>query len=119
MDIETFRTYCLQKPFVTEEFPFGPETLVFKVKGKIFALTGLDEQAFKVNLKADPEFTLELRDQYHFVLPGYHMNKRLWNTVVFDECMDDLLLYRLIDHSFDQVVSGLAKRDQNIIRRST
>jgi predicted DNA-binding protein (MmcQ/YjbR family) len=76
MNIEEFRQYCLSKKGVTEEFPFGPDTLVFKVMGKMFALTNLDGD-FSMNLKCDPDMAMELREQYPAVLPGYHMNKTI------------------------------------------
>src|SRR5690606_41302813 len=81
MNIEEFREFCLNKHQVTEEFPFGPETLVFKVAGKIFALTGLDGPEFTVNLKCTPEYAVELRENQPDITPGYHMNKKHWNTV--------------------------------------
>ncbi len=110
MDIETFRNYCLKKKGVTEELPFGPDTLVFKVMGKIFALAGLDEFPLRINLKCDPERALELRDIYPgIVLPGYHMNKRHWNTLVIDGHLSRVMLTNLIDHSYDLVVNSLTK----------
>jgi predicted DNA-binding protein (MmcQ/YjbR family) len=84
VNIETLRSYCLKKKGVTEEFPFGPETLVFKVQGKIFLLTSLDGEKFQFNVKCDPEKAIDLRDRYDAVQPGYHMNKKHWNTVVVD-----------------------------------
>ncbi len=109
MHIEEFRTYCLSKPSTTEEFPFGPETLVFKVKGKIFALCDID--AFdSVNLKCDPEYAVELRERYpDTIRPGYHMNKKHWNTVETRGGIDPELFRQLIDHSYECVVSTLPK----------
>jgi predicted DNA-binding protein (MmcQ/YjbR family) len=108
MDIEVFRRYCLSKRGTEETLPFGPDTLVYKVMGKAFALTGLDEPEFRVNLKCDPEQAIELRDQYPGqVLPGWHMNKRHWNTVLFEAGLPDDVLKALIDHSYDLVVAGL------------
>ena len=109
MNIEEFRYYCLQKPHVTEEFPFGPETLVFKAGGKIFALTGLDSPEFSVNLKCNPERAAELRDLHPEVKPGYHMNKQHWNTVYFDGNLDESLLTDLIDHSYELITKSLPK----------
>ena len=106
--IEEFRDYCLLKPGVTEEMPFGEDTLVFKVGGKIFALTNINTFS-SINLKCDPERALELRDQHPFVLPGYHMNKKHWNTVVLDGAISSKLLTELIDHSYALVYSGLPK----------
>jgi predicted DNA-binding protein (MmcQ/YjbR family) len=102
MDIVTLREYCLSKSNVTESFPFGEETLVFKVKGKIFALANLDSD-LSVNLKCDPSFALELREKYSAVNPGYHMNKKHWNTVLLDGSIPDKELFLWIDHSYDLV----------------
>ena len=101
--------YCLNKPFVTEEFPFGPETLVFKVAGKIFALTGLDNPDFMVNLKCDPGYAAELRENHPEITPGYHMNKKHWNTVSFEGGLSDVFLLELIDQSYDLIVKSLPK----------
>ena len=109
-DIEVFRDYCLAKKGVTEEFPFGPETLVFKVMGKMFALTGLDSDIFTMNLKYDTEHIDALRDKYPAVQPGYHMHKRHWNTVVVDGSISVKELRALIDHSYDIVVNSLPKK---------
>jgi predicted DNA-binding protein (MmcQ/YjbR family) len=106
LNIEDFRTYCLNKPGAEETFPFGEDTLVFKVKGKIFAITGLDEVTFRVNLKCDPEYALELRDEYPQIIPGFHMNKKHWNTVDFENDLPDSLLTSLIDHSYELVSTG-------------
>lgn len=116
MNIEEFRIFCLEKPAVTEEFPFGPETLVFKVAGKVFALTGLDEINFKVNLKCDPDYAEELRESYDEVKPGYHMNKKHWNTLDFEGSLTEELLRKLIDHSYELVVKSLPKsKRENLI----
>ena len=114
MHIEEFRMYCLQKPMVTEEFPFDETTLVFKVMGKMFALTGLDDPEFKVNLKCDPDRSIELREQYESIIAGFHMNKKHWNTITSDGSLPSHLFMELIDHSYDLVVKGLPKklRDQ-------
>ncbi len=110
MNIEYFRTYCLSKKNVTEDFPFDDVTLVFKVCNKMFALTGLDSDEFTVNLKCDPERALELRERYEDIRPGFHMNKKHWNTVHFDGNLPESLLKDLIDHSYDLVVKGLPKK---------
>ncbi|MCD8528662.1 MAG: MmcQ/YjbR family DNA-binding protein [Chitinophagales bacterium] len=111
MNIEEFRAYCLAKKGVTEEFPFGPETLVFKVMGKMFALTGLDSPEFKVNLKCEPELAIELREKHMFVQPGYHMSKIHWNTVNFDEAnVGNKTLKEWIDISYLLVVDSLPKK---------
>ena len=100
----------MAKPLVTEEFPFDEVTLVFKVCGKIFALTGLDHLEFRVNLKCDPDRALELRDQYDSIRPGFHMHKKHWNTVIVDGSFSDELFKDLINHSYDMVVRGLPKK---------
>lgn len=110
MDIETFRSYCLSKKGVEETFPFDEVTLVFKVMGKMFAVTGLDSEEFKVNLKCDPERSVELREEYEEITSGWHMNKTHWNTVFFEGDLDEELLYELIDHSYDLVVQKLTKK---------
>ncbi len=112
MNIEEFREFCLRKPFVTEEFPFGPETLVFKVAGKMFALTGLDEINFKVNLKCDPDYAEQLRESYMEVQPGYHMSKKHWNTVDFEGTLSDEFLSELVEHSYKLVVESLTKKQR-------
>jgi len=109
MDIEYYRDYCLAKKGVTEEFPFDQNTLVFKVMGKMFALCDVDLFA-SVNLKCDPEKAAELREKYDGIIPGYHMSKKHWNTVMMDGTVPDNLTKELIDHSYDLVVSGLTKK---------
>ena len=106
MNIESFRDFCLSKKGVTEEFPFDELTLVYKVMGKMFALTDVDN--FKsINLKCDPERAMELREKYHAILPGYHMNKKHWNTVEIDGSISDTFLEELIMHSYELVVEKL------------
>ncbi|MEI6823200.1 MAG: MmcQ/YjbR family DNA-binding protein [Bacteroidota bacterium] len=114
MNIEELREYCLAKKGVTESFPFDEATLVFKVSGKMFALTDLVD-AFSVNLKCDPEKAIELREQYPCVIPGYHMNKQHWNTVVIDGSVNDKLLKEWIDQSYDLIVKSLTKKQQQEI----
>jgi len=109
MNIEEFRAYCISKPGVTEAFPFGPETLVFKVAGKVFALTGLDSPTFEVNLKCDPDYAVEIREKYNEIRAGYHMNKKHWNTVDFQGSLSEAFLKSLVDHSYELVVSKLPK----------
>ena len=111
MDLLSFRTYCLEKQAVKETLPFGPDTLVMKVAGKMFALTGLDEADFRINLKCDPQRALELRDRYPEIVPGWHMSKKHWNTVYVENGnLPDRLVRELIDHSYDLVVAGLTKK---------
>lgn len=111
MNIEQLREYCISKPGVTESFPFGEDTLVFKVGDKLFLLTGLEE-GNRFNVKCDPEQAVELRERYHEVQPGYHMNKRHWNTVYIDGNLNDKQLYGMIDHSYDLVLKSLPKQQQ-------
>ncbi len=110
MDIETFRDYCLSKKGVTEEFPFDETTLVFKVMGKMFALTGLNRLPFSVNLKCNPDRSIELREMHSEIQPGYHMNKKHWNTVNFSGSLTTDMLCELIDNSYNLIVSGLTKK---------
>lgn len=115
MNIESFRDYCIAKKGVTEDFPFDQDTLVFKVMGKMFALTSLkkwEEGDHSVNLKCDPEKAITLRERYAAIYPGYHMSKKHWNTVAFNEDVPDKMILELIDHSYDLVVSGLPKKQQ-------
>ena len=112
MNIESFRNYCLKKKGVTEEFPFGNETLVFKVMNKLFALANVDEFD-SINLKGDPEENEQLRERYDGILPGYHMNKKHWNTVLTDGSVNDKLLKEMIDKSYELVVAGLTKKDKD------
>ncbi|HBK88919.1 MAG: MmcQ/YjbR family DNA-binding protein [Cyclobacteriaceae bacterium] len=111
MNIESFRAYCLAKPGADETFPFGPDTLVFKVRGKMFALTNL-ENFEGVNLKVDPEYGAELRERYEFIIPAYHMNKKHWITVQIRNGVPVQLLRELIDQSYNLVVSGLSKSEK-------
>lgn|SRR5690606_11995142 len=117
MHIEQLRDYCLGKPGVTESCPFGPDTLVFKVAGKIFLLTGMDSQPLSFNVKCDPAYALELREQHpHTVTGAYHMNKKHWNTVSCNGELNEHMLTRLIDHSYELVVAGLPKQTRNGLR---
>ncbi|MFA6469804.1 MAG: MmcQ/YjbR family DNA-binding protein [Bacteroidota bacterium] len=105
------RDYCLSKEGnITEEFPFDEETLVFKVFGKMFLLTNVSEIPLSLNLKCDPERAIELRERYPAVSPGYHMNKKFWNTVTADGSLPEKALYELIDHSFDEVMKKLPNK---------
>lgn len=111
MDILFFRTYCLSKPGTSEDTPFDENTLCFKVGGKIFALTDID--IFEsVNLKCNPERAIELREIYYGITPGYHMNKKHWNTILFDGSVPDKLILELVDHSYELVFQGLPKKQQ-------
>lgn len=106
MTIEEARAYCLEKAYTSEDMPFDETTLVIRVHGKIFALLSLDEDA-SLNLKCDPEKAIELRERYSAIVPGYHMNKKLWNTIYLKEMSSHIIIKELIDHSFDEVVKKL------------
>jgi predicted DNA-binding protein (MmcQ/YjbR family) len=110
MNIEEIRDYCLGKPGVTEGFPFGEDTLVFKVAGKIFVLLNLESE-LTLNLKCDPELALSLREHYDAVMPGYHMNKKYWNTVIVSHVSAEELK-EWIDHSWEEVVAKLPVKDR-------
>lgn len=104
MNIETLRAYVLQKPLVTEGFPFGETTLVFKVSNKIFLLVALDAGQLQFNVKCDPDKAIELRDQYpDSILPGYHMNKKHWNTIIADGSLSNKLLLQMVDDSYNLI----------------
>lgn len=103
MNIEEIREYCIRKQGTEESFPFGPDTLVFKVSGKIYLLMGLDAQPARFNVKCDPEKAIDLRETYNCVVPGYHMNKKHWNTVIVDGSVSAKLLKEWIDDSYNLV----------------
>jgi predicted DNA-binding protein (MmcQ/YjbR family) len=109
MDLAQFREYCLRKPCASEGTPFGPDVLVFKVGGRIFALASLDEVPIRANLKCDPDLALDLRDRYEQVTPGYHMNKKHWNTVEIHRGVPEAELRKMIDHSYELVIKSLPK----------
>ena len=115
MDIEQFREYCLSKKGSSEDFPFDEVTLCLRVMGKIFAIVGLDSERFLVALKCDPDYALELREQYPEVQPGWHMNKKHWNTVDFEGGLDGQMLRQLIDHSYEQVAKTLKKSEKEAL----
>jgi predicted DNA-binding protein (MmcQ/YjbR family) len=109
MNIEDFREFCLAMAGVTEDTPFDENTLVFKVMGKMFALA--DIQDFEsINVKCNPEIALELRERYSSVIPGYHMNKKHWNTLILNGELNDIELKHWIKHSYDLVVDSLPKK---------
>lgn len=111
MNIEEIRDYCLSKAGTTEGLPFGNETLVFKVGGKIFLLIGL-EQANRFNAKCEPERAIALREQYTEIIPGFHMNKKHWNTVYLNGGLKPALILELIDHSYALVLESLPKNQR-------
>jgi predicted DNA-binding protein (MmcQ/YjbR family) len=115
MNIEAFREYCLSKKGATEGFPFDQDTLVFKVMGKMFAIAALERIPPQANLKCDPERALELREIHDgAILPGYHMNKALWNTVLLDQ-LPESLIRELTDHSYDLIVASLPKKTRQAL----
>ncbi len=110
MTIDNFMERCLSMKGATEDFPFDETTLCFRVGGKIFALTDLEDLPRRANLKCDPERAVELREQYEGIVPGYHMNKKMWNTVFFDSDAPDELIYELVTHSYELVFGSLSKK---------
>lgn len=119
MNIEEIRTFCLSKKGVTEGFPFDEDTLVFKVMGKMFCLISLSN-ADSMNLKCDPELAIQLREQYTCVIPGFHMNKSLWNTVIIDGTVSGKILKEWIEHSYDEVVKKMpakVKRELEALKK--
>lgn len=119
MNIEELHDYCLTKKGVTEHFPFDDVTLVFKVMNKMFALVGLnnwEKGETKINLKCNPERSLELREQYESINPGWHMNKKHWNTVTLNNDVSDKLAFELIDHSYELIIKGLTKKLQEELK---
>ena len=118
MDIEQLRDYCIKKKGVTEEFPFDNDTLVFKVMGKMFALASLTEKPFSVNLKMNIEIINDWREKYDDIQPGYHMNKKMWNTVmVGNGNISAIEFYWMIEHSYDEVIKGLPKKVQEQLKK--
>jgi predicted DNA-binding protein (MmcQ/YjbR family) len=114
VDIESFRNFCLSRKAATEDFPFDESTLVFKVMGKMFALSDVNDFS-SINLKVDPETGIELRERYSSVLEAYHMNKKHWITVRMDGELPDRLLVQWIDNSYNLVVSGLTKSQKSAL----
>lgn len=115
MDFEIIRNYCLQKPGSSEDLPFDEDTLVIRAASKIFILLPLDTPD-RINLKCDPELAIELREKYSAVQPGYHMNKKHWNTVFINEDVNKKELFKMIDHSYDLVYDKLTKKEKESIK---
>ncbi len=115
MHIDQIRNYCLSLKGVTEHLPFGPDTLTFKVMDKMFCLVNIEKNEF-VNLKCDPEEAQELREQYSEVQPGYHMSKKHWNSVYYNQSLSDEFIIELINHSYQIVVLGLTKKLQQQLK---
>ena len=109
MNIETLREYCLSKPGAEETLPFGPDTIVYKTGGKAFLLTALDSENLRFNVKCDPDKAIELREEFPCVLPGWHINKKHWNTIVVDGSVSTKQLKEWIDHSYDLVTTPKKK----------
>jgi predicted DNA-binding protein (MmcQ/YjbR family) len=116
-DIEQIREHLLAHPETTEETPFGPEVLVYKVAGKMFATLTPEDVPVRMNLKCDPDRALSLRDEYDAILPGYHMNKRHWNTLNLDGSLPAPFVRELIDHSFDRVLAGHTRATRERIKK--
>ena len=116
MNIELIREYCLGKKGVSEDFPFDEETLVLKVMGKIFLLAPLEKIPLQINIKCSPEEAVELREKYEAVIPGYHMNKKHWNTVIVDNTIPPKNIISLIDNSYILVVNGLKKIEKEELK---
>ena len=112
IDAEALRSWCLARPGVTEEMPFGPVTTVFKVAGKLFALSALDSEPLQISLKCEPELAEALRRDHAAVNPGYHLNKRHWNTVTCDGSIPDPMVIDMLEDSYDLVVEKLPKATQ-------
>ena len=113
MNVEEIRDYCLAKKGVEESFPFDNETLVFKVGGKIFLLMGINANPIQFNVKCEPQKAIDLREKYSCVLPGYHMNKAHWNTIVCDGRATKKLVFEWIDHSYDLIIGSLPKKQRD------
>jgi predicted DNA-binding protein (MmcQ/YjbR family) len=110
MDAAELRRWCLAQAGAVEDFPFGPEHSVFKVGGKMFALSALDRAPLEVSVKCEPELAVQLRDGYDAIRPGYHLNKRHWNTITLDGSLSDQLVRDLVEDSYDLVVDALPRR---------
>lgn len=110
MELQDAIEFCLTLPVVAETTPFGPDVLVYKVAGKMFATAALQNEQGRMNLKCEPEQALQLRDQWTAIEPGYHMNKKHWNTLLFDGSLPAPLIRQLIEHSYDLVVAGMPKK---------
>lgn len=115
LKLEDIRIYCNSKKGVSEDFPFDFSTLALKVGSKIFLLTDIDAAVLRLNLKCDPTLSLHLRSQYPEITPGYHMNKKHWNTVLIDGKLPDDEIFRLIDHSYELVLKGLKRSEREAI----
>jgi predicted DNA-binding protein (MmcQ/YjbR family) len=118
MNLQDLREYCLTKPGVEETTPFGPDTLVYKVAGKMFLLTGFEYSPVQFNVKCDPEKAIDLRERYACVQPGYHMSKKHWNTILVDGSVSIKLVKEWIDDSYQLVVEGLSKKEKELLENA-
>ncbi len=116
MNLEELRNYCISKNGVEETLPFGPDTLVYKVMGKVFLLTGIEYNPIQFNIKCDPEKAIELREQFSCVIPAYHMNKKHWITVIPDGSLSNKLIEELINDSYNLVVNGLTRKEKDELK---
>ncbi|MBK8094138.1 MAG: MmcQ/YjbR family DNA-binding protein [Verrucomicrobiaceae bacterium] len=113
MDLPDVIAHCLSLPSAEETTPFGPEALVYKVAGKMFAITIPEDFPARINLKCDPERAVELRDEYKGIRPGWHMNKKHWNTIMLDGSVPPRLVRELVEHSYQLVVAGLPAKERS------
>jgi len=111
--LDPLREYCLDRRGATEEFPFGPDAMVLKVVGKMFGLIAWEANPLSISLKCDPERAVELREQHPAIVPGYHLNKKHWNTITLDGGISLELVHELVDHSYDLVCSGLSRKERS------
>lgn len=118
MNLEKFRDYCLALPHSTEDFPFGETTLVFRVGGKIFALTDTEAVPFSISLKCDPDRSIDLRERYEEITPGWHLNKKHWNTIEPSAAVPDSLILDLAHHSYTLVFNSLKKSEREKLKIS-
>lgn len=118
IEFEELRRYCLSKKCATEDFPFDETTLVFRIGSKMFCLTNMEKLPFSFNLKCDPERAIQLRERYEAIIPGFHLNKKHWNTLIPEYGLNPQLIYELIDHSYDLVFEGLKKKEKQEIIES-
>ena len=117
MNIESLRGYCMSKEDAEETFPFGIETLIYKVSGKAFLIAGIENKPVKFNVKCEPAKAIELREQYPCVLPGWHMNKKHWNTITVDGSVNEKLLRTWIDDSYELVVNSLPQKEKDKLNK--
>jgi predicted DNA-binding protein (MmcQ/YjbR family) len=115
MDARDLRGWCLRQPGAIEDFPFGPEHSVFKVAGKMFALSTLRSRPLQVSVKCDPDLAAQLRISYPAIAPGYHLNKRHWNTITLDGSLEDDFVFEMLEDSYDLVVEGLPRKARQLL----